>query len=90
MCCARLSETVQVLVDGEFTSRDRPLGYDPVFDEFRAAGQHHGEPVTHCPWCGTDLGPGRRDAWFRRLDELGLTPNDDLPVDLLSDAWWRP
>ena len=85
-----MAAATQVLVDGEFTSPDRPIGYDPVFDEFRAASAtgRDAPPLRRCPWCGADLGPGRRAAWYDRLDELGLRPDDDLPAELLSDAWW--
>ena len=85
-----MGKSVQVLVGGEFTPSERPFGYDPVFDEFRVAGSAGASPppMTHCPWCEVALGASRRAAWFDRLDQLGLTPDDHLPPDLRTDAWW--
>lgn len=84
-----MGDSLQILINGEFTSRERPIGYDPVFDEFRTAAQDRSAPpLSHCPWCGAAVGASRRTAWYDRLAELGLTPGDDLPAELLTDDWW--
>lgn len=87
MCCSVMAGAMQVLVDGAFTSAVRPIGYDPVFDEFRTHDPS-APTLSQCPWCGAALGPSRRTDWYDRLAELGLTPNDDLPSRLLTDGWW--
>jgi hypothetical protein len=85
-----MGESAQVLGHGELTATHRPIGYDPVFDEFRVAGPGGGAPppLTHCPWCDAALAASRRSAWFDRLEQLGLSPDDDLPPDLRSSRWW--
>lgn len=46
--------------------------------------------VQFCPWCGTRLPASVRDAWFKKLDELGLEPEDPaVPEDMRSGLWWR-
>jgi hypothetical protein len=46
--------------------------------------------MTFCPWCGCKLPPSVRDAWFEKLDELGLEPEDPaVPEEMKSDSWWR-
>jgi hypothetical protein len=84
-----MGESAQVALDGEPETVDRPIVYDPVFDEFRMAGAATpSPPLGRCPWCDRAFGPSRRDAWFERLEQLGLSPDDDLPPELLSDHWW--
>ena len=88
-CCRTMGESGQVAVSGEPETADRPVVYDSVFDEHRMVGAAAtSPPLSHCPWCDHAFGPSRRDAWFQRLDQLGLTPDHDLPADLLSGDWW--
>lgn len=38
--------------------------------------------MDYCPFCGQRLPESLRDAWFDRLDELGLEPEDDeIPAE---------
>jgi hypothetical protein len=46
--------------------------------------------IAFCPWCGTKLPASLRQAWFDRLQSLGLEPEDtNVPTEMKSDAWWR-
>jgi len=46
--------------------------------------------IDYCPWCGTKLPLGLKQAWFDELDERGIDVNDDSkPPSLLSDTWWK-
>lgn len=72
---------------------DRPVLYDPVFDEYRlvAVGLMADRAVIlRCPWCGVVLPSSRRDQWFDELAQLGISPDDPLlPGRFRSDAWWN-
>lgn len=88
-CCSDMGDSLQILVDGEFTSAERPIGYDPVFDEFRTlTHDRSAPPLSLCPWCGAAIAPSRRSAWYARITQLGLTPSDELPPELLTHDWW--
>ena len=71
---------------------DRPVTYDPVFDEYRLAWHDwdsSGAPIRHCPWCGRRLPESKRDKWYTALQALGLSPDDTrLPARFRSDTWW--
>lgn len=48
------------------------------------------QEIVFCPFCGQELPGSLRDAFFDRLDDLGLEPEDpSIPSDMQSDAWWR-
>jgi hypothetical protein len=71
---------------------DRPVIYDPVFDEYRLVSTD-GIPdpavMTTCPRCAATLPPSKRELWFSEFDRLGLAPDDRaLPERLQTDAWW--
>jgi hypothetical protein len=73
-------------------SPDRPVTYDPVFDEYllRGGAAQLPVPIAVCPWCGHRLPSSKRDRWFAELDRLGLCADDpELPAALRGDAWWR-
>lgn len=72
---------------------DIPVRYSPKWREW--AIQFRSEPnavvlIEFCPWCGEKLPASLRDAWFDRLEELGiLSPHDpSIPAQMLSDEWW--
>jgi hypothetical protein len=92
-CCDRMRTHVQVLAGSSSTVvADRPVLYDPVFDEYRLAGagvMADRGVIARCPWCGIVLPPSQRDRWFAELNALGLTPDDLLPDRFHSDDWWR-
>ena len=46
--------------------------------------------LLFCPWDGEELPGSLRDAWFERLDRLGMEPEDPrVPEAMRSDRWWR-
>lgn len=71
---------------------DRPVAYDPVFDEYLLAWHDLdscGIPILHCPWCAQRLPDSKRDQWYTALETLGLSPDDPgLPERFRSDSWW--
>ena len=67
------------------------LSYTPKFREF---GIHYNDGLSRqvihfCPWCGSKLPSSLRNQWFEELDRLGLEEDEQLPIELQSDAWWR-
>jgi hypothetical protein len=84
---------LQVLRHSSSTfTADRPVLYDPVFDEYRliSAGPISDRGViTWCPWCGLHLPPSRRENWFVALKDHGLNPDDvALPHRFRTNEWW--
>jgi len=71
---------------------DRPVTYDPIFDEYHLAHHHthlSSVPILHCPWCGRHLPDSKRHQWYTALQALGLNPDDPrLPERFRSDTWW--
>ena len=65
--------------------------YTPKFREYGVLYQdgRSSQLIKFCPWCGKELPSSLRNRWFDELDKLGLEPEDDLPLDLNSDAWWK-
>ena len=93
-CCDRMAAQLEFVCEQHpdpTTCPDKLVGYVPHLDEhgllIHDGGSSH-IVIRFCPWCGTDLGPSYRDAWFHRLDELGLEP-EDAPPDMRTDEWWR-
>jgi hypothetical protein len=72
---------------------DRPVLYDPVFDEYRlvAAGLMPDRTLIRtCPWCATPLPRSQRERWFAELEHDGLSPDHPaLPERFRTDRWWR-
>ena len=85
---------LQTRIDSAPAIPDRPVLYDPVFDEYCLVSDSllpDRDPIRRCPWCGTRLPPSRRDQWYDELVQLGITPDDPaLPPQFLTDAWWEP
>jgi hypothetical protein len=90
-CCPALRSHLQVSVDGTVQALDRPVVYDPVFDEYALESAPRVEPWRYCPWCGAALPPSKRDRWYAEVARLDLSPeHPDLPAALRSDEWWQP
>lgn len=69
-----------------------PLKYLPRFREYGISreGGVAIQRIYFCPFCGTKLPESLREAFFDRLDALGMEIEDPaLPDELRSDAWWR-
>jgi len=70
----------------------RHVVYDTVFDEYCLVreGGLDAAPISHCPWCGSELPDSKRDLWFAELALRGLTADDPgLDEAFRSDTWWR-
>jgi len=95
-CCQHMTAAVTHACDQHKTPYDCPdnlIGYDHAYDEYGII-VHDGGPssvlIRHCPWCGKALPESKRDAWFDRLQQLGIEPHsDDVPEAFRSDAWWQ-
>jgi hypothetical protein len=75
---------------GAVADRDIPVEYNRRFREYGIKGGSAQLLIGFCPWCGHRLPESLRDAWFQRLDELGIEPGDPgLPEEMKSDAWWN-
>jgi hypothetical protein len=90
-CCQALQSHLQVSVDGTIHAHDRPVVYDPVFDEYSLVAAVTAEPWSHCPWCGASFPPSKRTRWYAEVARLDLSPEDpNLPEELRGDQWWQP
>jgi hypothetical protein len=92
-CCDAMRTLLEVMGEPmSVIASDRPVVYDPVFDEYRLVWSNWTAEralIVHCPWCGVRLPSSKRARWFAELDRLGLRPDDpDLPARLKTDAWW--
>ena len=46
--------------------------------------------ISFCPWCGLILPTSLRDAWFSKIEALGMEPDDPkISVEFLTDLWWK-
>jgi hypothetical protein len=76
-----------------FARGDEPLVI--YVEQFREYGLPYPDSesfqeIRFCPWDGAELPTSLRDEWFRRLDELGLEPEDErVPASMRTDQWWR-
>jgi hypothetical protein len=89
-CCDGMRTHVQIPPAPSEVVDDRPVLYDPVFDEYRlvsACRMADRTVIAWCPWCGTALPPSQREAWFAALASTGLAPDGPLPDRFLTDAW---
>jgi hypothetical protein len=72
-------------------SKELYLNFSPRFREYGivyADGSVSQQTIYFCPWCSSKLPSSLRLEWFEELDRLGLEPDDELPAELNSDAWW--
>lgn len=81
-CCEKMVDMLS------FVSLE--MTYIPKFREYgiNYAGGDSYQVIDFCPWCGSRLPDSLRNAWFEKLDELGMEPEDDIPIEMRSDAWW--
>ncbi len=74
-------------------NQEVPLIYIRHFREYGIRVLDGGDSfirIAYCPWCGCKLAESLREAWFSRLEELGLESGDpDIPKEMESDAWWK-
>lgn len=88
-CCDAMTKHVAL--------EEQEIQYNPHFREYRVLDTWERsesiamEQIAYCPWCGTKLPEILRDAWFDRLDELGIEEPDDpaVPEEMFTDTWWR-
>lgn len=77
----------------EFVADERvPVSYDPQFREYSLplSGGSALQEIEYCPWCGADLPSSLRDAFFERMEELGVDyPFETPSEEFLDDTWWR-
>lgn len=94
-CCDGMRTHHQVLREPNESNAvvaDRPILYDPVFDEYRLVSTGlltDRQVISWCPWCGAALPQSQRERWFTELARLGLSVDDTLPDQFRTDAWWR-
>ncbi len=85
-CCAEMTR--------HLANQDIPIIYIPKFREYGLKILDGGtafQEINYCPWCGCQLPPSLRDAWFDELDQLGIDETtSDVPPKYHSDAWWSP
>ena len=75
-----------------FECADQILCFNGLFEEYGLIVHDGGASyvcIGYCPWCGTKLPESRRDAYFDRLEALGLEASqDDLPERFRHPGWW--
>ncbi len=93
-CCHEMTEQVNsVWPDAEtplLGSTDQRVYWSPVFNEYGLICQPSPEvlKIQFCPFCGAKLPESRRDAWFKRLEEIGWRSwGDPIPNELLVHDW---
>ena len=88
-CCKEMTDHV--------ASEEQAIHYNPHFREYGVLDTLERSQsiamdlIAYCPWCGAKLPEPLRDAWFDRLDELGIEEPDDpaVPEEMFTDTWWR-
>lgn len=64
----------------------------PKFREYGVSYQDGGSSfqlIRYCPWCGCRLPDSIRDLWFKKIEVMGLEPDDpQMPPSFLSDEWY--
>ena len=74
------------------SNEDQTIHYSRRFREYGIPvcdGSSSVITISFCPWCGAKLPGSLSEAWFDKLDELGLEPSDDIPIELTTDEWWK-
>lgn len=93
-CCDRMRDQIDYRCDQHpdpFDCPDNLIAYIPKFREYGIIIHNGGtarSTIAYCPWCGARLPESARDAWFDRLDELGLEPEDEaIPASMRDETW---
>jgi hypothetical protein len=95
LCCAEMGQALTHSCEEHadpFDCPDTALIYHAPFNEYgfpiRDGGMSYLR-IEYCPWCGSELSPSYRDAWFNAVEAAGLDPNDldTLPQRFLTAAW---
>ena len=92
-CCEDMRLHLQVVSEqSSWDPGDRPVAYDPVFDEYGLSCPQ-APPclalIRYCPWCRHQLPRSQRDRWFSELARRGLSVDDpQLPAEFRTDRWW--
>jgi hypothetical protein len=79
-------------LEAALADEDTPIEYVDRFREYSISvldGGSSGLLLDYCPFCGQRLPGSLRNAWFDRLEEQGLEPEDELPAEMQSGRWWR-
>jgi hypothetical protein len=98
-CCEQLRAQVEYVCEehpGAGACPEQLVGFDERFDEY-GLWIHSGDDgrayswlmITYCPFSGDALPASRRDAWFERLESLGLDDPDAAPDSLRRYGWWE-
>ena len=96
-CCAEMDAALDHGCrehDDPFACPDALVIHHAPFGEWGLI-VHDGGPsyvlISHCPWCGADLGASRRDEWFDTLEAMGIdAPNaGNVPPEFLTADWRR-
>lgn len=84
-CCPDMGRAAQ---DPEI-----PVIYTPKFREFGMEILDGGSSsllLKFCPWCGRRLPESLRDAWFERLEQLGVDPyGQEVPAEFSDQRWYE-
>ena len=84
-CC----NTLKMAVEDE----NIPVSYLAKFREYGIDILDGGTSVlafTHCPWCAVKLPESLRDAWFEKLEALGIDAfGNEVPEIFQDDRWFR-
>ncbi|PWF64368.1 hypothetical protein CBX96_04235 [Shewanella sp. BC20] len=96
-CCRDMEDAITLDCDQHIDVLECPdvlVSYIPKFDEYGLIIHDGGSSsleIRFCPWCGSKLPESKREAWFDRLEELGVDdPSEqNIPEEFESDAWYR-
>ena len=92
-----MAEAIEYKCDQHSDPFDCPdclISYIPKFDEYGIIVHNGGSSsveITFCPFCGAKLPESKRDAWFEKLEGLGITEPSDpkIPKEYETDEWFR-
>jgi hypothetical protein len=83
-CCAQMQYAVE--------SDEIPVVYVPKFREWGIRVLDGGPSyirLNFCPWSGDKLPESLREAWFNKLEKLGIDPAKDVvPAKFSDDRWY--
>jgi len=83
-CCAQMQHAVE--------SNEVPIVYTPKFREYGIEVLDGGDSfilLRSCPWCCRKLPESLRQAWFQKLEGLGIDPfGDKVPPEFSDERWY--